>query len=280
MILTIVLAISGGVGFCIACAAGGCCESVDVDGKPGGDDVEAPARGGAEDLPPPPPKHWSFEERQQLSLAVSGLPPSGLRDVRRIVGGNESTVEVAAPAGPLGVSISRSATLGEVRASGPLAGRVAVGDRLVSISTPGRALFTCGPTATGLDIVDELRAGAGSDGRVLTFARRGQSLLRELLPTSCFDASSRRFFAIPVGIFVVALVCFLVGGYFGGIMLIFASFVLAILSFACCCCAIHCNPCAPPRDDDVEAPAAAAAQARPLQGHADVEVPAAAAPRV
>ena len=171
MILTIVLAICGGVGFCIACAAGGCCESVDVDGKPGGDDVEAPARGGAEDLPPPPPKHWSSEERQQLSLAVSSLPPSGLRDVRRIVGGNESTFEVAAPAGPLGVSISRSATLGEVRASGPLAGRVAVGDRLVSISTPGRALFTCGPTATGHDIIDELRAGAGSDGRVLTFAR-------------------------------------------------------------------------------------------------------------
>ena len=159
MILTIALAICGGVGFCIACAAGGCCESVDV---------EAPARGAADDLPPPPPKHWSPEERQQLSLAVSGLPPSGLRDVRRIVGG-ESTYEVAAPAGPLGVSISRD-TISR-SASGPLAGRVAVGDRLVSISTPGRALFTCGPTATGHDIIDELRAGAGSDGRVLTFAR-------------------------------------------------------------------------------------------------------------
>ena len=167
MILTIALAICGGVGFCIACAAGGCCESVDVDGKPGGDDVEAPARGGAEDLPPPPPKHWSPEERQQLSLAVLSLPPSGLRGVRRIVGGNESTCEVAAPAGPLGMFISRDV----VRKPGPLAGRVAVGDRLVSISTPGRALFTCGPTATGLDIIDELRAGAGSDGRVLTFAR-------------------------------------------------------------------------------------------------------------
>ena len=155
MILTIVLAICGGVGFCIACAAGGCCESVDVDGKPGGDDVEAPARGGAEELPPPP-KRWSSEERQQLSLAVLSLPPSGLRDVRAIVGGTESTFEVAAPAGSLGVSISRRCTLGEVRASGPLAGRVAVGDRLVSISTPGRALFTCGPTATGPDIVDEL----------------------------------------------------------------------------------------------------------------------------
>ena len=170
MILTIVLAICGGVGFCIACAAGGCCESVDVDGKPGGDDVEAPARGGADALPPPP-KRWAPEERRALSLVVSGLPPSCLQDVRTIVGGDESTFEVAAPAGSLGVSISRRCTLGEVRASGPLVGRVAVGDRLVSISTPGRALFTCGPTATGPDIVDELRAGAGSDGRVLTFAR-------------------------------------------------------------------------------------------------------------
>ena len=160
MILTIVLACCGGVGFCIACAAGGCCESVDV---------EAPARDGADDLPPPPPKHWSSEERQ-LSLVVSSLPPSCLQDVRTIVGGDESTFEVAAPAGPLGVFISRD-VVARAAASGPLAGRVTVGDRLVSISTPGRALFTCGPTATGLDIIDELRAGAGSDGRVLTFAR-------------------------------------------------------------------------------------------------------------
>ena len=81
------------------------------------------------------------------------------------------TVVVRAPAGSLGVFFARWGSVTEVRASGPLAGRVAVGDRLVSISTPGRALFTCGPTATGHDIIDELRAGAGSDGRVLTFAR-------------------------------------------------------------------------------------------------------------
>ena len=165
------------------------------------------------------------------------------------------TVVVRAPAGSLGMFLARGTShrVTEVRASGPLAGRVAVGDRLVSIRTPGRALFTCGPTATGPDIVDEIRAGSGSDGRVLTFARRGQGLLRELLPASCFDASPRRFFAIPVGIFVVALICFLVGGFFGGILLIFLSFPLAILSFGCCCCAIHCNPCAPTREDDIEA---------------------------
>ena len=84
------------------------------------------------------------------------------------------TVVVRAPAGSLGVFIARDAShrVTGVRSGSPLAGEVAVGDRLVSISTPGRALFTCGPTATGLDIIDELRWGAGSDGRVLTFARR------------------------------------------------------------------------------------------------------------
>ena len=162
LVLTIVLFVGGCVGCCHATSEGR------GDKRQGGDDVEAPARGGADDLPPPP-KRWSPEERQALARAVSGLPPSCLKDVRAIVGGDESTFEVAAPAGPLGVFISRD-TISR-SASGPLAGRVAVGDRLVSISTPGRALFTCGPTATGHDIIDELRAGAGSDGRVLTFAR-------------------------------------------------------------------------------------------------------------
>ena len=169
---------------------------------------------------------------------------------------DSDTVVVRAPAGPLGVFIARDTShrVTEVRASGPLAGRVAVGDRLVSISTPGRALFTCGPTATGLDVIDELRAGAGSDGRVLTFARRGESARgAPALIVIC-----RGIFG--TGIFVVALICFLVGGYGGGIYLVAASIPLAILSFACCCCAIHCNPCAPPRDEDVEAPAAAVAR--------------------
>ena len=65
------------------------------------------------------------------------------------------TVVVRAPAGSLGVFVARDAShrVTGVRSGSPLAGEVAVGDRLVSISTPGRALFTCGPTATGLDIV-------------------------------------------------------------------------------------------------------------------------------
>ena len=75
---------------------------------------------------------------------------------------DSDTVVVRAPAGSLGVFVARDAShrVTGVRSGSPLAGEVAVGDRLVSISTPGRALFTCGPTATGLDIVDELRAAA------------------------------------------------------------------------------------------------------------------------
>ena len=57
-----------------------------------------------------------------------------------------------------------------MRTESPLA--ISVGDRLVSISTPGRAPLMCGATVTGLDITDELRAGASGGDRVLTFAAR------------------------------------------------------------------------------------------------------------
>ena len=213
---------------------------------------------------PPPPKRWAPEERRALSLVVSGLPPSCLQDVRTIVGGDESTFEVAAPAGSLGVSISRRCTLGEVRASGPLAGRVAVGDRLVSIRTPGRALFTCGPTATGPDIVDELRAGAGSDGRVLTFARRGESALVSPVPFCC-EPSRTCFIAMAMGCpcFIVAVILFIMNEIFyhspgGAVISIFLLMLSAAGCVAGCCCAAICSA-TPPGDDDVEAPAAVAA---------------------
>ena len=81
------------------------------------------------------------------------------------------TVAVRAPAGPLGVFFFGH-RVSEVQSWSPLAGQVAVGNRLVSIDAPGRALFTCaGRNVTGLDIIHELRAGAASDGRVLTFGR-------------------------------------------------------------------------------------------------------------
>ena len=170
------------------------------------------------------------------------------------------TVVVRAPAGSLGVFLARDTShrVTEVRASGPLAGRVAVGDRLVSIRTPGRALFTCGPTATGPDIVDELRAGAGSDGRVLTL-RRGQSAL--VSPSVCCGPSRTRFFAMAMGCpcFIVAVICFIFVILNGTTAFFILGVLLLILSAAGCGAgcyyAIH---CAPPRDEDVEAPAAAA----------------------
>ena len=80
---------------------------------------------------------------------------------------------VRAPAGPLGVFFFGHRVT-EVRSWSPLAGQAAVDDRLVSIDAPGRALFTCaGRNVTGLDIIHELRAGAASDGRVLTFGSVG-----------------------------------------------------------------------------------------------------------
>ena len=85
---------------------------------------------------------------------------------------NEHMREVRAPPGPLGVSFDANDTSHRVigvRPASPLARHVSVGDRLVRISTPGRAPLMCGPTVTGRDITDELRAGASSGGRVLSF---------------------------------------------------------------------------------------------------------------
>ena len=176
---------------------------------------------------------------------------------------DSDTVVVRAPAGSLGVFIARDAShrVTGVRSGSPLAGEVAVGDRLVSISTPGRALFTCGPTATGPDIVDELRAGAGSDGRVLTFARRGESALVSPVPFCC-EPSRTCFIAMAMGCpcFIVAVILFIMNEIFyhspgGAVISIFLLMLSAAGCVAGCCCAIH---CAPPREDDVEAPAAAA----------------------
>ena len=85
LVLTIVLFVGGCVGCCHATSEGR------GDKRPGGDDVEAPARGGADDLPPPPPKRWSPEERRALARAVSRLPPPCIREVRGIVGGDVKT---------------------------------------------------------------------------------------------------------------------------------------------------------------------------------------------
>ena len=188
------------------------------------------------------------------------------RDAKTRPATASDTVVVRAPAGSLGVFLARDTShrVTEVRASGPLAGRVAVGDRLVSISTPGRALFTCGPTATGPDIVDELRAGAGSDGRVLTFARRGESALVSPVPFCC-EPSRTYFIAMAMGCpcFIVAVILFIMNEIFyhspgGAVISIFLLMLSAAGCVAGCCCAAICSA-TPPGDDDVEAPAAVAA---------------------
>ena len=179
---------------------------------------------------------------------------------------DSDTVVVRAPAGSLGVFIARDAShrVTGVRSGSPLAGEVAVGDRLVSISTPGRALFTCGPTATGLDVIDELRAGAGSDGRVLTFARRVSPFA-----VCCEPSRTPRecFFAMAMGCpcFIVAVILFIMNEIlFHSVDEAVISIFLFMLSAAGCvagyCYAAFCSA-TPPGEDDVEAPAAAAPRA-------------------
>ena len=177
---------------------------------------------------------------------------------------DSDTVVVRAPAGSLGVFIARDAShrVTGVRSGSPLAGEVAVGDRLVSISTPGRALFTCGPTATGLDVIDELRAGAGSDGRVLTFARR-VSPFAVCCEPSRIDPVSRLSMAMGCPCFIVAVILFIMNEIlFHSVGEAVISIFLFMLSAAGCvagyCYAAFCSA-TPPGEDDVEAPAAVAA---------------------
>ena len=100
------------------------------------------------------------------AASVGIIPPGG--------------VEVEAPPGRLGLRFETGTghLVISVAPTSALAGRVSVGDRLVSIRAPGRE-FYCGSLRTGSDIVAEFRATAGTK-RVLTFARdsKRQSLLQ------------------------------------------------------------------------------------------------------
>ena len=82
-------------------------------------------------------------------------------------------MEVEAPPGRLGLRFETDTghRVIYMAPTSALAGRVSVGDRLVSIRAPGRE-FYCGSLRTGSDIVAEFQATAGSE-RVLTFARGG-----------------------------------------------------------------------------------------------------------
>ena len=105
----------------------------------------------------------SLENGRRGDAASVGITPSGA------VTEEGCHVEVEAPPGRLGLRFETGTghQVTSVAHSSPLAGRVSVGDRLVSIRAPGRE-FYCGSLRTGSDIVAEFRATAGTK-RVLTF---------------------------------------------------------------------------------------------------------------
>ena len=121
------------------------------------------------------------EEVRNLPVSLENGRRGDVRVVGNVVQGPEVVateeegchVEVEAPPGRLGLRFETGTghQVTSVAHSSPLAGRVSVGDRLVSIRAPGRE-FYCGSLRTGSDIVAEFQATAGSE-RVLTFARGG-----------------------------------------------------------------------------------------------------------
>ena len=121
------------------------------------------------------------EEVRNLPVSLENGRRGDVRVVGNVVQGPEVVateeegchVEVEAPPGRLGLRFETGTghQVTSVAHSSPLAGRVSVGDRLVSIRAPGRE-FYCGSPRTGSDIVAEFQATAGSE-RVLTFARGG-----------------------------------------------------------------------------------------------------------
>ena len=110
--------------------------------------------------------------RTTMALACVGIDGCFGDDVNNDeTRGPETTIQ--APAGTLGISFGSDDTSNviiAVRPTSPLAGSVAVGDKLISISGPGRAPFRCGGS-TGSEVVGELRAAENTGDRVLTFKK-------------------------------------------------------------------------------------------------------------
>ena len=122
---------------------------------------------GAETVPEPEGRQSEQQSRDWLSLENGRRGVEG-QVVTEEEGGH---VEVEAPPGRLGLRFETDTghRVIYMTPTSALAGRVSVGDRLVSIRAPGRE-FYCGSLRTGSDIVAEFQATAGSK-RVLTFAR-------------------------------------------------------------------------------------------------------------
>jgi hypothetical protein len=144
---------------------------------------------GAETVPEPEGRQSEQQSRDWLSLEngeLASLGDSSTRAPREgevveaasvgIITSGAVTeegghVEVEAPPGRLGLRFETDTghRVIYMAPTSALAGRVSVGDRLVSIRAPGRE-FYCGSLRTGSDIVAEFRATAGTK-RVLTFVR-------------------------------------------------------------------------------------------------------------
>ena len=111
---------------------------------------------------------------EAFTIRVPALPGSTDEEVRQPVQAMrlEASLDIEVPAGRLGLrfDVGNSHRVVRVSFSSPLAGRVDVGNRVVSIRAPGRSLFVCGPNTYGHDIVRELQAAAAGPGRVLSFA--------------------------------------------------------------------------------------------------------------
>ena len=145
----------------VSCPAGASAGDVVTTTLPDGRSIRAPIPAG-------------LAPGESFTIRVPALPGSTDEGVRQPVQAMrlEASLDIEVPAGRLGLhfDVGNSHRVVRVSHSSPLAFRVDVGNRLVSIRAPGRSLFVCGPNTYGHDIVRELQAAAAGPGRVLSFA--------------------------------------------------------------------------------------------------------------
>ena len=128
----------------------------------------------------PPPWRWPASASTAASATTSTTTKRGGR--RR---------PFKRPPGTLGISFGSDDTSNviiAVRPTSPLAGSVAVGDKLISISGPGRAPFRCGGS-TGSEVVGELRAAENT--ATASSRLKSRRRLRSRHHPGPWDSSSR-----------------------------------------------------------------------------------------
>ena len=146
----------------VSCPAGASAGDVVTTTLPDGRRIRAPIPAG-------------LAPGEAFTIRVPALPGSTDEEVRNLpvqAMRLEASLDIEVPAGRLGLhfDVGNSHRVVRVSFSSPLAGRIDVGNRLVSIRAPGRSLFVCGPNTYGHNIVQELQAAAAGPGRVLSFA--------------------------------------------------------------------------------------------------------------